>query len=380
MSYTPVKPGDLITAAFFNQVLGSFDQRISALEAASQGAGQIVIQQLLPLGNFYVGNQMHIVGQNFGNPANVVVTVGGQQVTSFAAGSGNTDLYFDIPAVQGLSQAGTMVTLVVDNSTSPAPATTSFTLYPVQQTSPSGNVLVSMTGPPAVKTITPGNTYTYIFTATGYTSLTDNYTVTVTLDAASQADGWTAAPTSSVVKIPQGQATTTQVGVNVTVPGTVSSPPAVLEAQVTVTLTSSLKPGTSGTGATTVTANAQPATGNAIALTIFNVGAGATKSADGSTVTVSPGTSTTTIIFLATLPDGGTGVSYSVSPLTFDSGGWVATLQSPSDISVGTPNSTAQIRFSISVPSTASSTQMHLTVTEDNKPSVQGTQTFSISV
>ena len=33
-NFTPVKPGELISAAFFNQVLGSFDTRISALEAS----------------------------------------------------------------------------------------------------------------------------------------------------------------------------------------------------------------------------------------------------------------------------------------------------------------------------------------------------------
>ena len=34
-NFTPVNPGDLITANYFNQVLSSFDSRISALEAAN---------------------------------------------------------------------------------------------------------------------------------------------------------------------------------------------------------------------------------------------------------------------------------------------------------------------------------------------------------
>lgn len=372
-NFTPVKPGDLITAAYLNQVFGSFDQRISALEAASPSAGQIVIQQLLPLGNFYVGNQMHIVGQNFGNPANVVVTIGGQQVTSLAAGSGNTDLYFDIPAVQGLSQSGTMVTLVVSNSTSPAPASTSFILYPLQQTSPSGNILIAMTGPPSVGTITAGNSYTYAFTVTGFTSLTDTYGIAVTLDAASQGAGWTAAPLNPSVTIAQGQNTSTQVSVKVTIPAS----PTVTSAQVTVTLTSSLKPGVSGSGSTSVSVGAAPPPPNLIGLTIFNTGPGATKSADGLSVSVNSGVTNFVVIFLANLPDGGPGVSYSVSKLTFDDNTWAATLQSPSDIPVGTPNSTAQIRFSVSVGT--SSTKMHLTVTEDGKPSVTGTQVFTVS-
>ena len=260
-NFTPVNPGDLITANYFNQVLSSFDSRISALEAANTGGAQIVIQQILPLGTLSVGDQMHVVGQNFGLPANVVVTVGGQQVTSFAAGSGNTDLYFDIPAVQGLSAQGTQVPLVVDNSTSPAPASTTFTLFPAQLTAPSGNIVVAMTGPPPVGLITEGNSYTYTFTVTGFTSLTDNYALAVTLDAASQAAGWTATavnPTSqstiTTISIPQGQNTTTLVGVKVAIPAVAG----VTSGQVTLTLTSSLKPGVSGFGSTAVKVNSQP--------------------------------------------------------------------------------------------------------------------------
>ena len=153
-NFTPVSPGELIKAADLNLIFTNFDSRITALESASTGGGQIVIQQLLPIGNFYVQNQMHVVGQNFGLPANVTVTIGGQQVTTFAPGSGNTDLYFDIPAVQGLSPQGSLVTLTIANATSPAPASTTFTLFPLQQTSPSGNILVTMTGPPSVGTVT----------------------------------------------------------------------------------------------------------------------------------------------------------------------------------------------------------------------------------
>jgi len=383
MSYTPVKPGDLITAAFFNQVLGSFDSRISALEASSSSSGQIVIQQLLPLGNFYVQNQMHIVGENFGNPANVVVTVGGVQVTSFAPGSGNTDLYFDIPPVQGLSQGGSMVSLTVDNSTSPAPASTTFLLFPVQQTSPSGNLFATMTTPPSVGTITAGNSYVYIFTVTSQTSLTDNYGLTVTLDSASQAADWTAIPVDATsqnpitsIQIPQGQNLTTPVGVKVSIPAA-----AVVGSVATValTLTSSLKPGISGFGTTSITVGSAPTQGNAIGLKIFNPGATGTLAANGSSVAYTSGTNPIVIIFLASLTDGGPNVSYNVS-LTFDNTAWAATLQGPDPFPMGTPNSTYQIRYSISLPPSPSNTNMHLTVTEVGKPTMQGVQTFGVSV
>jgi hypothetical protein len=380
-NFNPVKPGDLITAAYFNQVLGSFDTRISALEAATVGRGQIVIQQLLPIGNFYVGNQMHIVGQNFGLPANVVVTIGGQQVTTFAAGSGNTDLFFDIPAVQGLSPQGTPVTLSVDNSTSPAPASTTLTLFPVPLTSPSGNILTKMTGPPSVGSVTAGNSYVYVFTITGFTSLTDNYAITATLDSASAAAGWTVVAvdtgqnTITSVSIPQGQNTTTMVGAKVTIPAVAG----VATAQVTLTLASNLKPGVSGFGSTLITVGAAPPPPNAIGLTIFSVGVG-TVSADGSSITLPAGTPSVMVIFLASLPDGGAGVTYKVAPLTFDDTTWTATLLTPSDFPVGTPNSTAQIRYLINAPAGTKTTKMHVGVTEDGKPSVQGQQVFNISV
>ncbi|HUB31533.1 MAG TPA: hypothetical protein VMA31_00845 [Bryobacteraceae bacterium] len=374
-NFTPVKPGDLITAAYLNQMFASFDSRISALEAASQGGAQIVIQQLLPIGTFYVGNQMHIVGQNFGLPANVVVTIGGVKVTTFLAGSGNTDLYFDIPAVQGLSLSGTQVTLTIDNGTSPAPASTTFTLFPAPLSSPSGNILITMTTPPSVGTITAGNSYVYGFTVTGFTSLTDNYSVTATLDAASQTAGWTVTPTANSVTIPQGQNTATQVGVKVTIPATAG----VTSAQITVTLVSSLKPGISGSGSTTVTVNSAPPPPNTIGLTLYAAGAG-TVSADGSSLALPHGTTSVVVIVLASVPDGGANVSYNVSNLTFDSASWASVLQSPANVPVGAPNSTLQLRYQISVPSGPSSTNMHASITESGKASVQGQQAFTISV
>jgi hypothetical protein len=158
----------------------------------------------------------------------------------------------------------------------------------------------------------------------------------------------------------------------------------VTSAQVTVTLASrtltpSGKPAISGFGRTTVAVNAAPPPPNAIGLTIYSVGAG-TLSSDGSTVSLPAGTSSVVVIVLATLPDGGPGVSYTVSPATFDNSAWTANLQSPSDVPVGTPNSTAQLRYNVSVPPAASSTTMQISVTEDGKPSVQGRQSFNISV
>jgi hypothetical protein len=384
-NFTPVKPGQLITAAYFNQVFGAFDSRITALEAVSGTKGQTVIQQLLPLGTFHVQDEMHIIGQNFGLPSQVTVTIGGQNVTQFKAGSGDTELIFDIPAVQGLSQGGTMVSLTVDNTTSPAPASTTFMLFPLQITSPSGSILVSMTGPPTVGTITAGNFYIYIFTITGFTSLSDKYAITTGLDAASAGAGWSIAavdptdPTGqkliSSVTIPQGQNTSTQVGIKVTIP----SPAGVASGQVSLSLASSLKPGVSGSGATAVNVGSAPPPPNQIGLTIFSTGTG-TLSADGSSISLPKGTGSVMIVFLASLPDGGAGVTYTVAPLKFNDTSWSARLLSPSDIPVGTPNSTAQIRFSVSVPAGPNSTTMTLAVSEDGKPSVQGQQPFTISV
>ena len=47
-NFTPVKPGQLITADYFNQIFGSFDARISALEVGSTSSGAAVITGLSP--------------------------------------------------------------------------------------------------------------------------------------------------------------------------------------------------------------------------------------------------------------------------------------------------------------------------------------------
>ena len=160
---------------------------------------------------------------------------------------------------------------------------------------------------------------------------------------------------------------------------TIPATAGVASGQITLTLSSSLKPGVSGSGGTTVTVGAAPPPPQAIGLTIYNASAG-TVSADKTSLSLSAGTTSVVVIFLASVPDGGSNVSYSVSNLTFDNTTWTATIQGPSDIPVGTPNSTVQIRFSISVPPGTSTTNMHLTVTEDGKASVQGQQAFVISV
>lgn len=377
-NFNPVKPGDLITADYFNQVLGSFDVRISKLEAANAGGGQIVIQQLLPLGNFYVQDQMHVVGQNFGVPANVVVTVAGQRVTTFAPGSGNTDLYFTIPPVQGLSQQGSVVPLVITNPTSTA--STTFTLLPLQITTPTGNLSVALTGSPAVGSIKAGNSYQFVFTVTGYTSLTDNFAITVGLDTASAGAGWTAVAidpitqkTITQIQIPQGQGTTTPVTVNMTIPAVAG----VGSAQLSLSLTSNLNPtGLGGSGNTTITVNAPPPPPNQIALAIVQATVG-TVSADGSSVSLPSGTTTTDIIFQATVPDV---ASYTVGPLTFADTSWKATLKSNPDPKVGQPGATPQIRYTVTPPSSTNTTTMTLTVTEDGKPSVFGKTAFQIKV
>src|SRR5208337_3381331 len=106
-------------------------------------------------------------------PSQVIVTIDGATVSgpSFQPGSGNTALIFQVPPVQGIPPQGGQVTMRVSNPTTSA--SFSFTLLPFVLTIPTGQLVLAMTGPPSVGTITPGNSYTFIFTITAATSLAD---------------------------------------------------------------------------------------------------------------------------------------------------------------------------------------------------------------
>ena len=118
---TKVNPGDLIRADMVTEILGlvlSLEQRVSILELTSGPATGLLITTVIPGGPVRIGEEMQILGQNFGFSIGAHrVFVDGLQVLAFKAGSSDQKLVFNIPDVTGVPAAGKPVTLSVSNQT-----------------------------------------------------------------------------------------------------------------------------------------------------------------------------------------------------------------------------------------------------------------------
>ncbi len=387
-NFNPVKPGDLITAGYFNQILGAFDNRISALEASiGVNSGAMVITGLSPAGALHMGDLVTVLGQNFGLPSQVVVTVGGVAVSgsSFLPGSGNNSLTFQIPPVPGIPPLGQTVLLTVSNPTSAAPPFP-FLLLPYAISIPTGQLLMSMTGAPSVGSITAGNSYVFVFTITSSTSLADTYALSANLDGPSKAAGWTVATVKpdgsgamNQVPIPQGQNVVTKVGVQVTIP-TVAD---VASAQVTLTVTSLTNPtGLTGNSNTTVTVGSAPPPPNTIPMSNLVASAnlpGATTNGTSS-ITLPHGAASAVVAVQGLFPNID---KYLYTGPTFDAGGWVANVVKPvvNPFPTTTANQPITIQMQITtVPAGPTSTTVHFQVQSTTDATIIGTIAPTISV
>ncbi len=369
--FDDVRPGELIKANFINQLLktmGTLDDRIAALEAGSViSGGPIVISGISPAGPLHMGDELRVLGQNFGLPAQVVVTIDSARVdgSSFKAGSGDGILIFDIPAIQGVPAQGKLVTLTVANSKGQASIT--FTVFPFQVSIPTGQLFVNLSAPPAVGTITPNNTFNFTFTINGFTSLGDTYTLTPAVVAQQNQAGWQAVVVDSngnplsppEIVIPEGQNTKTNVIVKVTVPGGTNNS----SAQLSLTAKSKLNPtGVSGSGVTTITVGAPPPAPPKITLSISAVSPPGTFALN--VISIPTGTNAAVVIFTALIPDVG---SYKVPDPTFDNNSWAGTVSgAKKQFTTGSINQTVQIPVQIVPQPGAAPANMVLKVTDAN--------------
>ncbi len=130
-----VQPGDLVTASFFNALVGalaSLDARVTALELNPPGApaGAVLITAVSPQ-PARVGQDLTIVGENFGFSIGAHrVRFNNVQPAIFRPGSGDSVLICQVPDLPGLQESGTPVTLTVSNATSAASRV--ITLLPAQ--------------------------------------------------------------------------------------------------------------------------------------------------------------------------------------------------------------------------------------------------------
>lgn len=220
-----VQPGDLITAAHFNQLrlfLQSLDARVSSLEAAQEDEDALVILNILPTGVIRTGDEMTILGRNFGTPDENVLRIAGVQVTQFKPGSDDTVLILDVPPIAGLSPNGQVVTLTLSNPR--GFVSEEIFLQPGTSSILTASFNITYVGQAEPGDITPGDSHVFLFNVVALTSRAASYGLSATCDQGWQAvvvaeDGSVVSP--PLVTIPQSpppEGTTRTFGVRVSVP------------------------------------------------------------------------------------------------------------------------------------------------------------------
>jgi hypothetical protein len=118
-----VRPGDLITAQLFNDLLvkiEDLEQRIEVLEGdGGIGTGPLALTGRIPeTGPYRIGDTLTLLGRNFEYSLNAArVFLNGVRVSDFASGSSDTRLVFVIPPISGVTEPATEVSLRVTNRT-----------------------------------------------------------------------------------------------------------------------------------------------------------------------------------------------------------------------------------------------------------------------
>jgi hypothetical protein len=115
--FTPVKPGDVITASQWNQVLAAIEDLYSQIGAVSTTA--VAITAFMPPGPVKVQDQVTILGRNFQYSIGAQsVFFGGVPINSFLLGSSDTQLVVNVPELTNLPAQGQAITVTVYNRTS----------------------------------------------------------------------------------------------------------------------------------------------------------------------------------------------------------------------------------------------------------------------
>jgi hypothetical protein len=244
-NFTPVKPGDLITANYLNQILSSFDSRISALEASATSATGVIISALIPpSGTVTVGNVLQVIGSNFGFSTGVDrVYIDDTQVNAFNPGSSDTQLIFNIPtSIVNVPPQGRPATLTVSNQASTAQRT--LTLLPAMVLTGAIDVVPQAVTP---ATITAGQNAVFAFLLRSRANLDATCSLTATVSVAAWqsnlqvTDSTGRALPSGQILVPARQTVQVSVGVNPIPPGTNGT-----QFSITLNLVAGTITGTSG--------------------------------------------------------------------------------------------------------------------------------------
>jgi hypothetical protein len=179
MPLQTVNPGDLITAAEWNDLvaaLNGLDARVTELESGGSNTAPR-ITEVLPTGPRTVGDDIRIYGSNFDfTRGGHSVFFGTTRAITFLGGSSDTLLLVRIPdPVDGASEAGTAMTLTVGNLVDTTTRSITIKSLPVVT---HGGVLFSFTGTHPGATPAANAQFFYDFVLTSIAS--ENLTVTIT--------------------------------------------------------------------------------------------------------------------------------------------------------------------------------------------------------
>lgn len=311
-----VKPGDLITSEFMNKLLdqvNNLEERLARIEAEGTTAGAVVILDILPEGTIRVGDELRLIGRNFGVPAQNVVTLSGTRIDQFKAGSGDSQLVFDVPPIPGLTEQAKTVALTLSNPKGFVSQAILLADRPV--TVPEGEILVSLTKAPEGELKPDGKVQAFVFTLKAFTNMDETFVLTPSLDvgwplSVVATTGGSPAPTAELL-IPKGtfpQGTERTVTVNVTVPTTVA---AGTKARLRLTATSKRNPQglTNSSGSLTLTVGQPPPPASAFPVTIAAVRSPGTQ--QGEFVAI-PVNASAIVQFQAELPPGDYAIKLSI--------------------------------------------------------------------
>src|ERR671923_2200472 len=146
-----VRPGDLITADLLNQILSQLADlqvRVAVLEGGSTPDGKPKITFPKPGDVYRIGDELRIVGVNFGSADQATVIIDSSvTVNHFKGGSGERLLAFEIPFVQNIPTDGREVSVAVKNGAGQIGASSFRLAQP--RTLPSGSLTVTYSGAPS---------------------------------------------------------------------------------------------------------------------------------------------------------------------------------------------------------------------------------------
>jgi hypothetical protein len=382
IKFTRVQPGDLITASFMNAILDQIEALDAKIGAPSTTPSTTVtITGLITASTpARVGDELKVVGTGFGSPAGCVVTIdgvhvsGSQNPSPFKAGSGDTMLIFNIPAVPALPSSGKVVSLVVSNAN--GAATTTFALFPFQATIPAGRLFVFLSASPP-SPLTVGNTaatFDFTFSINADTNMDENYLLSSAMDL----PGWTASTldplnNTPLAVIPIGKGQTKTVKVRVGIPGN----PGNVTGKLTLSVTSQNNPtGLNKTVETPIPANGQaPPPQDKV---IVNAAQGMPQILE-----VPPDNTTLgEADFSVLIKNVGNNQSYTITPTFANAAGWtVAGMFPTSPFTVNVPaNGQADVALAINLKASGAATLTDLIVkiTKSNDNTITGQTTQKI--